>query len=212
MKSLTRPRRRARASSQPETRAYDMSNRAAQAAATRDRIRDAAIAVYRERALDGFTLDEVARRAEVTVQTVLRAFGSKDQLVMKALIALSEETQPIKLPRVPGDVAEAVTIFFDLYEEVGDFVIQQLGDEPRLPGLKPEIDAGRRGHANWIEEAFAPFLARSEAQERSQMFHALMVATDVYVWKLLRRDQKLDRGDAEAVMRQLINGVIGHKE
>jgi hypothetical protein len=41
------------------------------------------------------------------------------------------------------------------------------------------------------------------------MFHALMVATDVYVWKLLRRDQKLDRGDAEAVMCRLINGVVG---
>jgi AcrR family transcriptional regulator len=193
-------------------RPYTMVARAEAAAATRARILDAAVEAFWELPGEQVSLDEVARRAEVTVQTVLRAFGSKDQLVMKALIALSEETQPIKLPRVPGDVAEAVTIFFDLYEEVGDFVIQQLGDEPRLPGLKPEIDAGRRGHANWIEEAFAPFLARSEAQERSQMFHALMVATDVYVWKLLRRDQKLDRGDAEAVMRQLINGVIGHKE
>jgi len=154
MKSLTRSRGRSRAPS--PTRAYDMSNRAAQAEATRERIRQAAVALYRERALDGFTLEEVAQRAEVTVQTVRRAFKSKDQLIMTALIALADETQPIKIPRVPGDVAEAVSIFFELYEEVGDFVIQQLGDEPRLPGLKSELDAGRRGHANWIEQAFAP--------------------------------------------------------
>ncbi len=206
MKSLTRPRGHSRAPN--PTRAYDMSNRAAQAEATRERIRQAAVALYRERALDEFTLEEVARRAEVTVQTVLRAFKSKDQLIMTALVALAEETQPIKIPRVPGDVAEAVTIFFDLYEEVGDFVIQQLGDEPRLPGIKPELDAGRQGHAKWVEEAFAPQLARHADKARTQMFHALMVATDVYVWKLLRRDQKLDRADAEAVMRQLINGVV----
>jgi AcrR family transcriptional regulator len=208
MKLLNRPRGRSRAST-PATRAYDMSNRAAQAAATRERIRQAAVMLYRERALDGFTLEEVARRAEVTVQTVLRAFKSKDQLIMTALVVLAEETQPIKIPRVPGDVGEAVTIFFDLYEEVGDFVIQQLGDEPRLPGLRSDLDAGRQGHANWVEEAFAPQLARQTAAARAEMFHALMVATDVYVWKLLRRDQKLDRVDAEAVMRRLINGVIG---
>jgi AcrR family transcriptional regulator len=210
MKSPAQLRGRSRAAArlQGPARAYDMSNRAAQAEATRTRIREAAVGVYQERALDGFTLDEVARRAGVTVQTVLRAFGSKDQLIMKALIALSEETQPIKLPRVPGDAAEAVTIFFDLYEELGDFLIQQLGDEPRLPGLKPEIDAGREGHAKWIEEAFALFLARHEGKERAEIFHALMVATDVYVWKLLRRDQKLDRCDAEAVMRRLVTGIM----
>ncbi len=185
-----------------------MSTRAAQAEATRERIRQAAVALYRERALDGFTLEEVAQRAEVTVQTVLRAFKSKDQLIMTALRALAEETQPIKIPRVPGDVAEAVTIFFDLYEEVGDFVMQQLGDEPRLPAIKSDIDAGRQGHAKWVEAAFAPQLTRQAGKGRAQMFHALMVATDVYVWKLLRRDQKLDRADAEAVMGQLINGVI----
>jgi AcrR family transcriptional regulator len=207
MKSLTRPRGRRRAST-PEPRAYDMSNRAAQAEATRERIRQAAVALYRERALDGFTLEEVARRAEVTVQTVLRAFKSKDQLIMAALVALAEDTQPLKIPRVPGDVAEAVMLFFDLYEEVGDFVIQQLGDEPRLPGIKPELDAGRRGHAKWVEEAFAPHLAHHTDNPRTEMFHALMVATDVYVWKLLRRDQGLDRADAEAVMCRLINGVV----
>src|SRR5579872_5669551 len=77
MKSLARPRARSR----KEPRAYDMSNRAAQAEATRTRIRQAAAALYRARSLDEFTLEEVARRAEVTVQTVLRAFKSKDQLI-----------------------------------------------------------------------------------------------------------------------------------
>jgi AcrR family transcriptional regulator len=205
MKSISRPRGRSRAQTAP--RAYDMSNRAAQAEATRERICQVAAALYRESALDGFTLEEVARRAAVTVQTVLRAFKSKDQLIMTALRVLAEETQPIKIPRVPGDVGEAVTIFFDLYEEAGDFVIQQLGDEKRLPGIKGDMDAGRQGHAKWVEEAFASYLTRQAGKARAQLFHALMVATDVYVWKLLRRDQALGRSDAEAVMRQLINGV-----
>lgn len=209
MKSLTRSRGRGRAPS-PSTRAYDMSNRAAQAEATRERIREAAVALYRDRSLDGFTLEEVAARAAVTVQTVLRAFKSKDQLILAALTVLAAQGQPIKQPEA-GDVASAVTVIFDLYEAIGDLVIRQLADEPRLPGLKADMDIGRRKHADWVGTSFAPQLEVRDAATRAEIFNALMVATDVLVWKLLRRDQKLDRSDAEAVMRRLINGVIGRE-
>jgi AcrR family transcriptional regulator len=204
MKSLTRPRTRSRAA----VRAYDMSNRAAQAEATKERIREAAVALYTERSLDGFTLDEVARRAEVTVQTVLRAFKSKDQLVLAALSVLATHGRAMKTPDVPGDIAASVAVIFDLYETIGDLVIQQLGDEHRLPALKSEMDLGRRGHADWVNAAFAPQLAQCPDAARDQVFHALMVATDVYVWKLLRRDQGLDRSTAEAVARHIIAGII----
>ncbi len=210
MKSLTRPRARSRASSrpQPQTRAYDMSNRAAQAEATRERIRAAAVALYTERSLDGFTLDEVARRAEVTVQTVLRAYKSRDQLILAALTALATGGGVMKTPAVPGDIAGAVAVIFDLYEMVGDRVIQMLGDEPRVPGLKSDIDVGRQGHADWVDEAFAPQLQRCDQAARERIFNALMVASDVYAWKLLRRDQGLDRSTAEAVVRHIVAGII----
>lgn len=207
MKLLTRPRARTRASSLPAPRAYDMSNRAAQAEATKERIRQAAVALYAERSLDGFTLDEVARRAGVAVQTVLRAYKSRDRLLLGALSALAIGGRVMKTPAVPGDVAGAATVIFDLYESIGDRVIQLLGDEQRLPELKADIDLGRRGHADWVKEAFAPQLARHDDAARAELFNALMVATDVYVWKLLRRDQNLGRNDAEAVMRRLINGI-----
>lgn len=190
-----------------KTRSYDMSARAAQAEATRARIRQAAVALYTERSLDGFTLDEVARRAEVTVQTVLRAFKSKDQLILAALGVLATHGRAMKTPPVPGDIAGAVAVIFDLYETIGDHVVQQLCDEHRLPALKAEMDLGRQGHADWVSAAFAPQLKRHGGKARAQLFNALMVATDVYVWKLLRRDRNLDRPQAEAVVRQLIIGI-----
>src|SRR5580693_9185589 len=61
------------------------SARAAKAEATRARIRAAAIALYTDRPIEDFTLEEVAKRAQTTVQTVLRAFGSKEELVYEAL-------------------------------------------------------------------------------------------------------------------------------
>ena len=62
-----------------------MTARAAKADGTQERIVESAMAFYFERPIDDFTLDAVADRAETTVQTVLRAFGSKDDLLFAAL-------------------------------------------------------------------------------------------------------------------------------
>lgn len=188
-------------------RSYVMTARSDKTEATRERIRQSAIELYRERALDDFTLDEVAARAETTVQTVLRAFTSKDNLIVEAIAALSPQASPLK-PSEPGDVTAAVTVIFDLYESIGDLVLQRLADERRLPALKPGLDLGRSIHRDWVKTTFAPQLRRQAGTPRIQLFNSLVVATDVYVWKLLRRDQALNRAAAEAVVRDLINGVL----
>src|SRR5919202_4501274 len=62
-------------------RAYRMGARAEAAEETRLRILDAVIGLHMERYYDQVSLEDVARRAGVTVQTVLRRFGSKDRLL-----------------------------------------------------------------------------------------------------------------------------------
>jgi len=183
-------------------RRYRMDGRAAAAQATRERIRTAAADLYRERAIADFTLDDVARRAATTVKTVLRAFGSKEDLLMAALTALTRSGIPTK-PAVPGDAAAAVREIFDIYEAVGDLVIARLGDERRLPALKASLDEGRAGHREWVARAFEPQL-----REHPQRLDMLAVLTDVYVWKLLRRDRGLERAAAEATVLGMVRAVL----
>jgi len=45
---------------------------------------------------------------------------------------------------------------------------------------------------------------------REELTDLLVVATDVYTWKLLRRDRGLDRPTAEARVRHLIVAVLAH--
>jgi len=187
-------------------RRYVMTARAAKAAATRERIRASAIELYCGRAIEDFTLEEVARRAGTTVQTVLRAFGSKANLLFAALSELAESGAGLKATP-PGDVRAAVTAVFDVYEAMGDFVMQRLSDEHRHPTLKPLLDQGRKNHRDWLRLVFAPQLLDRHGADRSKLFNVLDVATDVYVWKLLRRDQQLSRPAAEAVVRRMIEGV-----
>ncbi len=188
-------------------RHYDNSARAAKALQTRDRIRDAAVALYLERSLDDFTLDDVAERSESTVQTVLRIFGSKENLILAALDELGAAGVPLK-PTPPGDIPAAVSAVYDVYETIGDLVIGQLADERRRPALKPALDAGRANHREWVRLMFAPQLENLRGNARTQLLNILIVALDVYVWKLLRRDFALSRSAAEAAVRKIIAGVI----
>ena len=66
-------------------RGYRLRRRAATAAATRGRILDAAIELYRERGIDGTTITAVASAADVARGTVVNHFGSAEGLLGEAL-------------------------------------------------------------------------------------------------------------------------------
>jgi AcrR family transcriptional regulator len=191
-------------------RPYVMTARAAKAEATRARILASAMQLYTEHAIEQFTLDEVAERSATTVQTVLRIFGSKDKLIFAALGELAARGMSLK-PTPPGDVEAAVTALFDVYETMGDLVIQHLSDERRRPPLRPILEQGRENHRDWVKSVFAPQL-KLHSGSRTQLLNILDVATDVYVWKLLRRDQALGRSAAEAIVCRLINSVANMEE
>src|SRR5580698_1197969 len=186
---------------------YNMTARAAKAEATKARICGSAVALYRQLPIDEFTLEAVAERAQTTVQTILRIFGSKDELIYAALAEMAAGGVFLK-PSAPGDVKAAVSVFFDIYEGMGDLVIERLNEERRRPALKTMLDQGRENHRDGVKTALAPQLERVHGAARTQLLAALTIITDVYVWKLLRRDMSLGRSAAEAIVRKMILGVI----
>jgi AcrR family transcriptional regulator len=187
-------------------RQYDMTARVAKAEATKARIRACAAELYAGRAIEDFTLEEVAARAETTVQTVLRMFGSKAELLSEALYEMADRGIGLKITP-PGEIPAAIAAIFDVYETMGDHVIQRLNDESRLPALKPALDIGRNNHRSWVKKVFAPQLAQASGSELTQLLNALVAATDIYVWKLLRRDRGLGRNASQAVVQKLVEGV-----
>ncbi len=54
---------------------------------------------------------------------------------------------------------------------------------------------------------FAADLPR-DPDARARAVNALHAATDVYTWKLLRRDLRLERGETERTMADLVRGVL----
>jgi ABC-type phosphonate transport system ATPase subunit len=67
---------------------------------------------------------------------------------------------------------------------------------------------GRTEHRAWLEQVFAPQLASLDIRERKQRVLELYAATDVYLWKLFRRDFGLTRKQTTDTFRNLMAAVL----
>ena len=83
-----------------------------------------------------------------------------------------------------------------------------LAQEHRFPALSELLDLGRRGHRKWVRWAFAPQLTTRRTTGRAQLEDLLVVATDVYTWKLLRIDRRLGARATAAAMTELCEAVV----
>ena len=190
-------------------RPYVMKARAEAAAATRARILASTRALLLTHTFDQMTVEAIAKGADTTVRTVLRLFGHKEEVFAEALDSIEGFGD---VPIVPGDIDGMIRSTYGFYEKIGDTVIRWLADEPRVTAMRRHLKIGRRHLRNWIGEAFAPTLERLEGDRRKQLHDALIVAFDVYTWKLLRRDFGLSRSAAEGVVRRMVMALIREEE
>ena len=191
----------------PVRRPYQMNVRAGRAAATRARILAAAESLFMERWLDEISLRDVAARAGVALQTVVRHFGTRDTLVDAMSKGVQEQAERQRFTAPAGDVASAVAILVALMEEAGPRVLRALAQEDRVAGLQMAMDRGRATLRRWVETVFGPLLPTSPAL-RSRRLAQLAAITDVYTWKLLRLDQGLSRGATERALVEMIERLL----
>lgn len=187
-------------------RPYRMRARADAAAETRRRILRAVLDLHIERFHDQITLEDVARHAGVTVQTVLRQFGSRDRLVAAAAEQATSEIVAQRSAAPVGDVDGAVENLLDHYEGWGRAALRLLAQEERVPQLRAVADGGRAAHYAWVERTFGPFLAGTSDPLLRQKLIAL---TDVFTWKLLRLDLGLDRAETASALASMIRAIVG---
>ena len=170
-----------------------MTKRAETAAATGSRILDAAAAEFEQGTpITGITLDAVAARAGVSVQTVLRHFRDKEKLFTAAAEHQAARVARERDAAVPGDLAGAVVNLAAHYERDGSLALRLLAEETSSPFMGTVTANGRAYHRSWCAQVFGPFLAGLEDDERNRRLAQFVAVCDVYVWKLLRQDAGLD--------------------
>ena len=182
-------------------RSYTMGARARAVEETRRRILGATAALSEDRRLAAISLDDVATSAGVSVQTVLRQFGSRAGLLEATRTYVQQEvTEERRAPS--GDLDAAVAVVLDHYESRGRAVLLLLAQESEDPMARSITDEGRAMHRRWVADVFAPY------RPGEDVLDLLVVATDVYAWKLLRLDRGLSRRDTEDRMKALVRAVL----
>ncbi|MCF2528718.1 TetR/AcrR family transcriptional regulator [Yinghuangia soli] len=186
-------------------RSYRMGARAAALEATRARIVQAAAEVWSQRWHDEVTLQHIAEAAGVSVQTIVNHFGSKDALYDALADAVAAQTGLSRQAPV-GDVPGIVAALFADYERQGDANVLWIAQMDRIPAARRAAAHARGLHRAWLERVFADRLPDA-GREREHALDLHYAATDIYLWKLWRRDLGLSRADAERAMRDLLDAI-----
>jgi AcrR family transcriptional regulator len=186
-----------------------MVARAEAAAATRERLLASAWRHFAAQSFEAVRLADVALEAGVSAQTLHNHFGTKDELFVAAWRWTMAPEGARRGSAAPGDVQAAITVLYDSYDKDGDAVLRLLTQEERIPAVHEVAEAGRRWHRAWVERTFEPLLDDTTGPERERRLVALVVATDLLVWKLLRREMGLGREAAEQIVAEMVTAPKG---
>ena len=181
-----------------------MQARAESSERTAQRILRATVDMFWERPGADMSLDDVAGRAGVATRTVIRRFGSKEQLVAAAAQWSADQVTAQRAQAPVGDIPGSIDVLLDHYEEYGDRVLRLLAAEVEAPALAAVADRGRQVHVQWCREVFAPYLVRGSAATRRRRLAQFVTICDVYSWKLLRRDSRLTRSQTRMALVEML--------
>src|SRR5580700_600577 len=185
-------------------RSYRMTARAETAEATAQAVIAAARALFAEQPYDQVSLPVIAERAAVTVQTVLRRFGSKEELFAAAAQQRSGQIRADREAAPPGDLTHLAAH----YERWGDEQAYLVAQEARVAAIRAITDAGRRYHRDWVARAYGPALATLPPATRRRRLAQLTAVTDLATWRLLRRELGLSRDQTTAAIRELVDACL----
>jgi len=189
------------------TRTYRQTARAQATADTHRRCVSAFLGFLQDRWLDEITLNDVAEAAGVTVQTVIRRFSGKEGLLKAAIEVLDREIDQ-RRHAPEGSPRQIIEGLVRDYEEIGDMVVRCLAQEERNPVLRILLDHGRREHLTWIEDGFKPWLKHLPPELYELKIAQLLVITDVYTWKLLRRDRGKTVEEFTDILENLVTALL----
>ncbi len=192
----------------PKKRAYTMSARAQAARETEQRVLDVALRLFSEQLYDNVSLEQIAEQADVTVQTIIRRFGSKEQLFDRAIPPKMEQVYQERMDETVGDSEAALESLLKHYERWGHFILHLQFQKERVASIEAAIAAGRDAHKEWLKRSFAPQLEQLPAEAYRVQFAQLLVITDIFTWCTLRCEQGLSNEEIKEALRNLFQAVF----
>jgi AcrR family transcriptional regulator len=185
-------------------RNYESTQREQQAAQTAQRIVDAAEDLVREKSLHELTLNDIAATAGVSVQTVIRKYGGREGVLEAMATQVRDRIQVQRRAAPRGDVRGAIDNLLQHYEAEGDLILQLLTQETTSSFATAAAREGRAFHRAWVQDAFFPSLKAPNEND----LDSLVMVTDIFAWRLLRRDLGRSLAQTRAVLIKLTEAFL----
>jgi AcrR family transcriptional regulator len=192
----------------PKQRPYKQVARAAAQERTREALLGAATEEFYAGRWQHASLELLAKKAGVTKQTLLRHFGTKEELLMKALLQAYVEIRDQRWSAPPGNLRGVLDNLLDHYEAWGERSMSVGAFQGDTGGLDTFAQAAREFHYAWVEYAFGPWLERRRGKARARCRASLIVLCDVQTWWTLSHDLRLARAEVHATLTDIIKGVL----
>lgn len=188
--------------------AYDNSKRIIDAENTKMEIIKAFGNLWSRHSIKDITLEMVAKEAGVTTKTILRKFESKGGLTKESLSYLAAEIESERTLTKVGNVDQILKALLSNYEKMGEAAIRTINLESELEIARQIGAKGRDLHREWCIRMFAPYLPQKQSVNYEIQLTSLIVATEIYLWKLMRKDLKLSKGETFSIFKNLVEGII----
>jgi AcrR family transcriptional regulator len=186
-------------------RKYDMTKRTNSAENTNEKILEATEFLLATGPLVNVTLPAIAKGAKVTVQTIMRHMGSREGCLAAVAEKVTKRIESQRGQTKPGDINAAISVLMDHYESENSLILNLLEKVNKAETFaKRAAETGRTYHRNWVKHCFGPLV--DDLQEET--VDALVAATDIYLYKLLRLDMGRSFEDTKAVIKRLVRGIL----
>lgn len=190
------------------TRDYRMGARAQGVREREEAILEAAFDAFLHEYFDLVTIRAIAEAAGVTEQTVIRRFGSKEDLLAACVERFGPRLGGERREVAQNDYRAAVASTVDAYETWGRETMHILAQEDRTPALRRVAERGRSAHRELTAEHFASWLPAPTHRQYDTLLAGFVLALDVYTWKLFRIDHGMTRDGTEAAITHIVESLI----
>ncbi len=186
-------------------RTYRMTARAQATERTGERIVDAMLRRYADVPYDRIRLEDVAADAEVTVQTVIRRFGTKHGLLAATVEREFTRLASDRAAAMGASPQETLHALVRYYENHGALILKLYAESGQAPGV-PELAArGRSYHVGWCREAFSEAVSHvQDPVTRERRLAQVVAICDATTWRVLRVDGNLSPEQTEQALLELL--------
>jgi AcrR family transcriptional regulator len=157
------------------------------------------------------SLERIAEGAGVTKQTLLRHFGSKENLLAQTYAYGFAQVRDQRMSAPADDIDAAVDNLLDHYGEMGERGLRLAAmDGDRQ--IATMVQTARELHYDWVDHAFGAWLKALRAADRERRRAALIALCDVNTWWLLSHHLGFDRSHVRATLIFTIRRLLEEQE